>query len=87
MSWQIIDDLNYKQYMQDYHVDSLLAKIFAYKHYSKQEIAQMLSNRLVYHDFSLFLESELALERIKEAILNKEKICIYGDYDCGATRF
>ncbi len=42
----------------------------------------MLSNRLIYHDFSLFSEAEITLERIYEAIENKEKICIYGDYDC-----
>ena len=33
----------------------------------------MLSSRLVYHDFSLFSEAEMTLERIHEAIGNKKK--------------
>src|SRR5699024_12044079 len=74
--------LDYKDYMQEYQINSLLAKIFAYKQYSKQDIELMLSNRLMYHDFSLFSEAEMTLERIQEAIENQEKICIYGDYDC-----
>ena len=68
--------------MQKYNINSLLAKIFAYKNYSQSQIELMLSNRLIYHDFSLFSEAEITLERIYEAIENKEKICIYGDYDC-----
>ena len=82
MNWRIINDLDYKDYMQEYQINSLLAKIFAYKQYSKQDIELMLSNRLMYHDFSLFSEAEITLERIQEAIENQEKICIYGDYDC-----
>ncbi|WP_294579507.1 single-stranded-DNA-specific exonuclease RecJ [uncultured Thomasclavelia sp.] len=82
MNWQIIDDLDYTIYMQEYQINSLLAKIFAYKQYSHQDVEKMLSNRLIYHDFSLFSEAEITLERINEAIENKEKICIYGDYDC-----
>lgn len=82
MEWQIINDLDYKHYMQEYNINSLLAKIFAYKNYSQSQIELMLSNRLIYHDFSLFSEAEITLERIYEAIENKEKICIYGDYDC-----
>ena len=80
MNWRIINDLDYKDYMQEYQINSLLAKIFAYKQYSKQDIELMLSNRLMYHDFSLFSEAEMTLERIQEAIENQEKICIYGDY-------
>lgn len=82
MEWQIINDLDYKHYMQKYNINSLLAKIFAYKNYSQSQIELILSNRLIYHDFSLFSEAEITLERIHEAIENKEKICIYGDYDC-----
>ncbi|MFQ8704433.1 MAG: single-stranded-DNA-specific exonuclease RecJ [Thomasclavelia sp.] len=82
MEWQIINDLDYKHYMQEYNINSLLAKIFAYKNYSQSQIELILSNRLIYHDFSLFSEAEITLERIQEAIENKEKICIYGDYDC-----
>ena len=82
MDWRIINDLDYNHYMQEYSINALLAKIFAYKQYSAKEIETVLSKRLVYHDFSLFSEAEMTLERIQEAIENKEKICIYGDYDC-----
>lgn len=82
MEWQIINNLDYKHYMQEYNINSLLAKIFAYKNYSSHQIESILSNRLIYHEFSLFSEAEITLERIYEAIENKEKICIYGDYDC-----
>lgn len=82
MNWHIINDLDYKHYMQEYNINALLAKIFAYKNYSDPQVKMMLSNRLIYHDFSLFLEAEMTLQRINEAISNKEKICIYGDYDC-----
>lgn len=82
MNWQIINNLDYTHYMQEYNINALLAKIFAYKNYTNKEIELMLSNRLIYHDFSLFSEAQMTLERIEEAIKNKEKICIYGDYDC-----
>lgn len=82
MEWQIINNLDYKHYMQEYNINSLLAKIFAYKDYSQSQIELILSDRLIYHDFSLFSEAEITLERIQEAVQNKEKICIYGDYDC-----
>ena len=84
MNWRIINDLDYKDYMQEYQINSLLAKIFAYKQYSKQDIELMLSNRLMYHDFSLFSEAEITLERIQEAIENQEKICIYPNSCAGA---
>lgn len=82
MEWQVINDLDYKHYMQEYNINSLLAKIFAYRDYTSKEIEMIFSKRLMYHDFSLFSEAEITLERIHEAIENKEKICIYGDYDC-----
>lgn len=82
MNWRIINDLDYNHYMQEYQINALLAKVFAYKQYSHQEIETMLSSRLIYHDFSLFSEAEMTLERIYEAMENEEKICIYGDYDC-----
>ena len=31
MEWQVINNLDYKHYMQEYNINSLLAKIFAYK--------------------------------------------------------
>lgn len=82
MRWKINEANNYLEYMQEFQVNSLLAKILAYKKYNQKTMQGLLQERLLYHDFSLFLEGEMALDRIHEAIENKEKICIYGDYDC-----
>lgn len=82
MNWQLLNIDNYQQYMQQYSIHSLLAKLFACKQYQDEQIKNQLSKRLIYHDFSLFLDADLALDRINEAIENDEQICIYGDYDC-----
>lgn len=68
--------------MHDYHVDALMAKVIEAHDLSLRDYQQMVNPRLIYHDFSLFSEGEMALERIEEAIAGHEKICIYGDYDC-----
>ncbi len=70
------------QICKDYHVDPLLAKVIEEKGLSLEAYQQMINPRLIYHDFSLFTEGEMALDRIWEAIEKKEKIVIYGDYDC-----
>ena len=82
MNWDIKQSSNYKKYMQDFSIHSLLAKILDVHQLSNEDINQLLSSKLTYHDFSLFLDADIALDRINEAIENDEKICIYGDYDC-----
>ena len=70
------------QVMQTYHVNSLLAKVIESKNMGLREYEKFVSPHLIYHDFSLFSEADLALERIHHAIEEHEKIAIYGDYDC-----
>ena len=82
MNWDIKEIHNYNEYMQKYSIHSLLAKIFAQREYNEQDVQGHTSKRLIYHDFSLFLDADLVLDRIQEALENDEKICIYGDYDC-----
>lgn len=82
MEWQITKAVDFQKYMDAYKVNPLLAKIMAYKQWQDQDVVNILNARLLYHDFSLFQEGEMALERIHEALENDEKICIYGDYDC-----
>lgn len=82
MEWIVKRDLDDLPYMNQFHIHSLLAKVLSYHEYDEQEVEAFFNQRLIYHDFSLFSEGEMAVERIQEAIENNEKICIYGDYDC-----
>lgn len=82
MKYKIIQPKNYKDIQEKFHLNSLLAKILDVHQYDDQTIEKFLNPRLIYHDFSLFEEADMTLDRIEEAIENEEKICIYGDYDC-----
>lgn len=82
MDWQIKRSEDIAYYKERFHVNDLVAKVLLYHEYEEEEVDKLLNPKLIYHDFSLFSEGEMALERIEEAIENNEKICIYGDYDC-----
>ena len=82
MKYKIIEPQHYQQIQNQYHVNSLLAKVIESRQYDENTLKDFISPRLIYHDFSLFEEADMTLERIHEAIENHEKICIYGDYDC-----
>lgn len=82
MKYKIIEPKRFLEIQKQYHVNSLLAKIIESRHYDEKTLKDMLNPRLIYHDFSLFEESDMTLDRIHEAIQQQEKICIYGDYDC-----
>ncbi len=80
MEYKIKELTKYRQIQEKYNINSLLAKVIEYNQY--EDLSSFINPRLVYHDFSLLEESDMALDRIFEAIENNEKICIYGDYDC-----
>ncbi len=82
MKYKLIEPQNYQQIQNQYHINSLLAKVIESRGYDQQTLKDFLNPRLIYHDFSLFEEADMTLDRIHEAIENHEKICIYGDYDC-----
>lgn len=82
MKYKIIEPQHYQQIQNQYHVNSLLAKVIESRQYDENTLKDFINPRLIYHDFSLFEEADMTLERIHEAIENHEKICIYGDYDC-----
>lgn len=65
-----------------YHVNTLLAKVIESKEMGLEQYRKMIDPKPIYHDFSCFAEGEMALDRIREALDQDEKICIYGDYDC-----
>ena len=80
--YKIIEPQHYQQIQARYHINSLLAKVIESRQYDEKTLKEMMNPRLIYHDFSLFEEADMTLERIHEAIEQHEKICIYGDYDC-----
>ena len=82
MKYRIFESENYKDIQNAYQLPSLAAKIIDQRGFDEKQLKSMLNPRIIYHDFSLFIEAEMALERIEEAMENNEKICIYGDYDC-----
>lgn len=82
MKYKIIEPQHYQQIQNQYHINSLLAKVIESRQYDENTLKDFINPRSIYHDFSLFEEADMTLERIHEAIENHEKICIYGDYDC-----
>lgn len=82
MEYKIIKPQVNENIINMFHMNSLLAKVVSFHDYDQQTIQNLFNPRLIYHDFSLFEEADMTLDRIHEAIDNQEKICIYGDYDC-----
>jgi len=82
MEYKIIESNINQDIQNEFHMNSLLAKVIGFHGYDRETIHALLNPRLIYHDFSLFEEADITLDRIQEAIENEEKICIYGDYDC-----
>ena len=79
MKYKIIEPQHYQQIQARYHINSLLAKVIESRQYDEKTLKEMMNPRLIYHDFSLFEEADMTLERIHEAIEQHEKIC---NYDC-----
>ncbi|MEG0593176.1 MAG: single-stranded-DNA-specific exonuclease RecJ [Coprobacillus sp.] len=82
MKYEIIKPKMFQDIQNQYQINSLLAKVIESRHLDNDSLQNYINSRLIYHDYSLFEESDMTLERIQEAIENEEKICIYGDYDC-----
>ena len=82
MKYIIEESQHYQDIQSRMGINSLLAKVIDMHKFDDETLKSFLNPKLTYHDFSLFLEADMALDRIHEAIENHEKICIYGDYDC-----
>ena len=75
MQWEILESQNYLKIMKEKHVSSLVAKVMDFRENISTEMVGL-------HSFNLFKDSKKVLERIEKAIVNQEKIVVYGDYDC-----
>lgn len=82
MEYKIFKSNNYKKISLKYHIPTLVAKVIDQRGLNEEDLKSLFNPRLIYHDFSLFEDCYITLDRIEEAIENGEKICIYGDYDC-----
>ena len=82
--WQIYESNNEKieEISRKYNLNKLLATILVNRNIEENQIEIYLNpNRKNFHDPFLMPDMEIAVNRIKQAIKNKEKVIIYGDYD------
>ena len=76
-------DATVKELSEKLEISEICAKLLINRGYTNaEEAASFLRNETsVLHDPFLLADVRPALERIREAVGNKEKIVIYGDYD------
>ena len=82
--WEILPIDEKKQILleKNLHISSSLAEILTRKNLDENSAKLFLSpTKIPYHDPFLLKDMEKACQRLLLALKNKEKICIYGDYD------
>ena len=83
--WQIYetDKEKVKKVSDQYKINELLATILVNRNIIQEDDVRLFLNptRYDFYDPFLITDMEVAVERIIQAIENKEKITIYGDYD------
>nr|WP_263313080.1 single-stranded-DNA-specific exonuclease RecJ [Mammaliicoccus sp. Marseille-Q6498] len=71
-----------KAIIKKFNISPLLEKTLVSKGYTTEEdIEQLLSKEVLFHDPMLLSDMDKAVTRIHKAIDNNEKILVYGDYD------
>lgn len=84
-TWEFydLDDNKVKQIQEENNINQLLATMLANRNIIKKEEVNLFLNptRNDFHDPFLMPDMNIAVGRIKKAIVNKEKVIIYGDYD------
>ena len=82
--WEILPIDEKKQILleKNLHISSSLAEILTRKNLDENSAKLFLNpTKIPYHDPFLLKDMEKACQRLLSALKNKEKICIYGDYD------
>lgn len=82
--WEIREQNNEltEDIAKKYNLSEITAKILASKNLNDKELEKYLNpTRADFYDPFLMPDMNLAIERIMEAIKNKERIVVYGDYD------
>jgi len=70
-----------RELTERFGIRPLLAALLAARGHTAEEAAFFLSDELAFHDPMLLSGMPEAVERIRRAIRDKEKLLIYGDYD------
>jgi len=89
-TWQLVEnnDLDrINEYAAELNSSPVLAKLLLSRGVTDIEAARLyfLPKLERLHDPNLMLDMDIAVERVEKALLNKEKILIYGDYDVDGT--
>ena len=80
------EDINF--FKTNYFLDEIVAKLLSIRKIKKEEVNFFLNPLIknILPNPYVLKDMDIAIERMEEAILNKEKIGIFGDYDVdGAT--
>lgn len=80
--WEIIEVPNQIVYQDTLKVAPMIAAFFAYLNLSEDASRQLIDQTPIFHQPRLYHDLIKAKKRIEQAVLNQEKILIYGDYDC-----
>lgn len=82
--WNIkkVDEDYVKRIMKEYNVSEVMAKLLINRNIEFEDIGEFLNGNLeLLKDPYLMKDMDKFVDRVDIAIKNKEKICIYGDYD------
>lgn len=83
--WQIYetDENKVEEIAEKYNLNKLLATILVNRNIVKEEDIRLFlePTRADFHNPFKMIDMKKAVERIKQAIKNQEKVTIYGDYD------
>lgn len=82
--WNIknYDDFYVSQIMEEFNISEILSKLIISRNIKKEDISVFLNSNLdELEDPYLMKDMDKFVQRISSAVVNNEKVCIYGDYD------